>query len=69
MDLGGPHLIGSLIFSGIGFVAFVYGKKLSLAKPLILGLILCIFPYFVSNLWALYGVGGALTLTLFIFRD
>ena len=64
-----PNLIGNFLFSGIGFVAFVYGKKMTLWKPMAIGLALMIFPYFFSDTWLLYGIGVALTAALFVFRD
>jgi len=64
-----PNLIGNFLFSGIGFIAFVYGKKMTLWKPMAIGLALMIFPYFFSDTWLLYGIGAALTAALFLFRD
>jgi len=43
------NLIGGFIFGGIGFVAFMYGKRMNLWKPMFLGLALMIYPYFVNN--------------------
>jgi len=39
-------IIGALIFSAIGFVAFMYGKSNALYKTLMIGLGLMIYPYF-----------------------
>lgn len=36
-------LIGSLLFGAIGFAAFMYGKKMALWKPLVLGLVLMVY--------------------------
>jgi hypothetical protein len=58
------NIIGGLIFSGVGFVAFVYGKKMTLWKPMVIGLALMIYPYFISDTWVLYGVGIALSAAL-----
>ncbi|MBP9855118.1 MAG: amino acid transport protein [Candidatus Omnitrophica bacterium] len=59
----------SLIFGSVGFVAFVYGKKNSEYKPMIIGIILMAYPYFISEIWAMTGIGIALTAALFIWRD
>ena len=40
----------SLLTSGIGFVLFVYGKKQERPPQLVAGLVLMIYPYFVSSL-------------------
>ena len=61
--------MGSLIFGGIGFVAFVYGKKQTLWKPLVIGIALMVFPYFVTQTLWMYVVGGTLTAALFLFRE
>jgi len=61
-------LFGSLMFGIIGFAAFVYGKKSTLFVPMILGLILMVYPYFVSETWLLYATGCALTVGIVVFR-
>lgn len=64
-----PNLIGGFLFSGIGFVAFAYGKKMSLLRTMLLGIVLMVYPYFFSNTWLLYGIGSALTAALFLFKE
>lgn len=61
--------IGSCIFGGIGFIAFVYGKKNSEYQPMLLGVGLMAYPYFVKNVWLMYGIGVALTAALYFWRD
>ena len=63
------NLIGWTLFGAVGFVAFVYGKRQSAIKTMLLGVTLMAYPYFVSNTLAMYVVGVALTAALFIFRD
>ena len=63
------NLVGWTLFGAIGFVAFMYGKRQSAIKAMLLGLTLMAYPYFVSNTLAMYVVGVALTAALFIFRD
>lgn len=63
------NILGGVIFGTVGFVAFVYGKKMSSYKPLFLGLALMIYPYFIpSTLWV-YIIGAVLTTALFVWRD
>ena len=62
-------LIGTLVFSGIGFVAFVYGKKNTEIKPLLFGLGLMVYPYFFKSALAIYAIGVALTACVFFFRE
>jgi len=66
LNFSGANLFAGLLFGSIGFVAFVYGKKQAELKPLILGILLLAFPYFISNTTALYIVGAILTVLLFV---
>ena len=50
MSLDPGLLFFSLITSGIGFVLFVYGKKQGRGSQLVGGLVMMIYPYFVSSL-------------------
>lgn len=62
-------LTGGILFSCIGFVAFMYGKKNTEFKLLIIGMLLMIYPYFLRGTIALYLVGIALTAGLYFCRD
>lgn len=50
MSLDPGLLFFSLITSGVGFVLFIYGKKQERTPQLIAGLVMMIYPYFVSTL-------------------
>jgi len=65
----GTYLFGTILFSAIGMGAFVYGKKSGLWKPVLLGVVLMVYPYIVPETWMMYAVGTALTAGLFVFRD
>lgn len=69
LDISMGNILGGILFGGIGFVAFVYGKKMSSFKPMALGIVLMGFPYFVRNTVLLYVIGAALTAALYFFRD
>ena len=62
-------LFGLIIFGVVGLAAFLYGKKSALWKPTAIGLALMIYPYFVSETWILYAIGGVLCLALMLWRD
>ena len=68
-DLSGANLIGGLIFGAIGFVAFIYGKRMSLWKLMLCGLALMIFPYFISDTGMLYIFGTLGTVALLFLRS
>ena len=67
--LSGANLIGNLLFSSIGFVAFIYGKRMNLWKPMFCGLGLMIFPYFVSNTIVMYAIGLLGSAALLFLRE
>ena len=62
-------LIAGILFGSIGFVAFVYGKKQTSPKALVIGVLLMVYPYFVANILLLYAIGVVLTVCLFIFPE
>ncbi len=62
-------LFGGLLFGSIGFIAFVYGKKNSEFRPLIIGLALMAYPYFIRGTLVLYLIGVGLTAALYFFRE
>jgi hypothetical protein len=68
-NMTAANLIGGLLFGSIGFVAFVYGKRLSLWRPMFLGLALMVFPYFVEATLPLYTIGSVGSVLLFFLRD
>ncbi len=45
-------LLWGLLFSAIGMGFFIYGRKQTRAVPLVCGLVLMVYPYFVpSTIW------------------
>jgi len=67
-NLSAANLIGGLVFGSIGFIAFIYGKRMNLWKPMFLGIALMIYPYFISNDVALIAIGAIGTAGLFFLR-
>ena len=63
------NLIGGMIFSSIGFVAYTHGKRLHQWRSMLSGLALMIFPYFAQNTACLFAVGSLATLALYLWRD
>ncbi|MDR7099856.1 hypothetical protein J2X04_002237 [Lysobacter niabensis] len=58
MDTG--LLLWGLLFSSIGLGYFIYGKRQQAPIPLVCGLALMVFPYFVSSAWTVVLVGTGL---------
>ena len=68
-DFDTSTLLLGLLFSGIGFVAFRYGRKMELVGPVVIGLVLMAYPMFVRGPVWTATVGIALTACLWLFRD
>ncbi len=69
MTFTAANLFGQILFGAIGLGAFVYGKKQSSFKTMLLAVAIMGFPYVVSETWMLYAIGGALTSILFLWKD
>ena len=57
------------MFSSIGLGFFLYGKKQRAVVPLVCGLVLMIYPYFIPNVVALVAIGAVLTAVPYFFRS
>lgn len=63
------NIIAYIIFGTIGSVAFIYGKKSALWHPMVIGIALTVYPYFISGALLLYSIGIGLTLMLYFWRE
>jgi len=61
-------LLWGLLFGAIGFGYFLYGKKQKAIIPLVVGIVLCVFPYFIANVYVLVLVGLVLMAIPFFVR-
>jgi hypothetical protein len=66
VELDGNSIIASIVVSGVGFVLFSYGRKMSRAPHVIVGLILMVFPYFVPGVLMMFGIGTLLCGLLYL---
>jgi len=62
-------LFWGLVFGSVGLGFFVYGKKQGAIVPVLCGLALMIFPYFVSSTLLLIVIGVALMAIPYFYRD
>lgn len=53
-------LILDMLFGSIGVGFFLYGRKQKAVVPLCVGVALCVFPYFIANVYVLVLVGVVL---------
>ena len=63
------NLFAGLIFGSIGFVAFIYGKKMVFFRLMIIGIALMVYPYFFSGTLVIYLIGIILTAVLYFWRE
>jgi hypothetical protein len=61
-------LLWGLLFGSVGLGFFVYGRKQRAVVPLVCGLLLMVFPYFVSNVALLVTVGILLCVVPYFLR-
>lgn len=61
-------LFFGMLFGSVGLGFVVYGKKRGAVVPLVCGLVLMVFPYFVSNTVALVATGVVLSVIPFLIR-
>ena len=62
------QLLWGVLFGSIGLGYFVYGKKQRAVMPLVCGLALMAFPYFVSNTTWTVLIGVVLTALPYFVR-
>ena len=61
-------LLWGLLFGSIGVGFFIYGKRQSMVVPLVCGLALIVYPYFVTGTWLLLLIGIALMAVPYFLR-
>ncbi len=69
LDLGDFSLatiLVAVVFGLVGFAAFRYGRKNGETRPLVIGIALMAYGYFVTNAWISLGIGAVLTALLFV---
>lgn len=47
MNIDPVWLLVSLLVSGVGFIFFNYGRKMSRAPQIVAGVVMMIYPYFI----------------------
>lgn len=65
----GPSLFVGFFISLGGMAAFAYGKKTSRLVPLAGGLVLMVYPYFVSNILVMGLIAVAVVAGMVVFRE
>ena len=68
MNFDVPLLLVGMIFSGIGFVYFSYGKRMQKFNLMASGLVLMVCPYFTENMVSTVIVGLILSALPFLLK-
>jgi hypothetical protein len=58
----------AMFFGAIGLGFFTYGKRQKAIVPLMAGISLFIFPYFISNVYLLVAVGAGIVVVPYFIR-
>ncbi|HIQ34006.1 MULTISPECIES: amino acid transport protein [Acinetobacter] len=66
--MNATQLFLGVIFSSIGFGYFLYGKKQKMAVPLVCGLVLMLFTYFIDNTMIISVIGIVLSILPYFLR-
>lgn len=68
-DFSAAKIFACIIFGAIGSAAFLYGKKNRVFRPMIIGVALMAYPYFISGTFFLYLIGIVLAAALYFWRE
>jgi hypothetical protein len=66
--LSTSSLLWGLLFGSVGLAYFVYGRKQRAVVPLVCGIALMAYPYFVSSTVLLVGIGVVLAAIPYFVR-
>jgi hypothetical protein len=66
MDLSSSSIFANIVVSTVGFGFFLYGKKQRRVPQLVTGVVLMVYPYFVSGAALMLAIGAAVVAALWI---
>ncbi len=64
-----PQLLAGLIFGTIGFFVFLHSQKNRHWRNMIIGIVMMIYPYFVSHPIFVWVIGIILTALLYFWKE
>ena len=65
MDISASALFSSLIIGSLGMFLFMWGKRSEKPLYLVIGLGMCVYPYFIPNQIILWAVTGLLLIPIY----
>lgn len=69
MSMSAAQLLWGVLFSSIGVGYFIYGKKQGSLLPLLCGVALMAYVYFISNVYLLVAIGVLIAAVPYFLRD
>ncbi len=63
------NLLASFIFGVVGIAGWKYGRRIGSIRKLFISVGLCLYPYFVTNAYLIWGVGAGLTAALIFWEE
>jgi hypothetical protein len=69
MNFTASGLLSGLFISCLGAGLFLYGKATVKFFPLIAGILMSIYPFFISSVPLLWTITGAICVVLFLLRE
>ncbi|MDE1920666.1 MAG: amino acid transport protein [Candidatus Omnitrophica bacterium] len=63
------NIIWGSIFGLIGWLAFSHGKKERSFRPMVIGIVMMVYTFFVANTWLVFLIGLGLTAALYFWRE
>jgi len=66
--MDGNVLFWGMLFGSVGLGYMSYGKRQKRVVPFTCGLALLVFPYFVTSLWLLLGIGAVISVLPYFIR-
>jgi hypothetical protein len=60
MTFDANYLLASFFVSSVGLVLFMYGKRMARVPQLAVGLVLLVYPYFLTSIGVLFAIAALL---------
>jgi len=62
------YWIANILFGIVGWYAFLHGKRENSWRPMVIGILLMFYPYFITNTFLTFAIGIALSAALYFWR-
>jgi hypothetical protein len=70
MDFSHPwSLFSAVMISCLGMGFFLYGKRAARLWPLLAGLAMGIFPFFIVSVWLMWAITAGIVIAVYLLRE